>query len=198
MKNKIIFVLAILIFASYSSSATYAILGNPTSGPVRQGIRQNIDEFRASIAAEIKTKREEFKLRLRELKDAKKQKILTRIDEKIAQINKNQTSAMLKRLERMAAILDRIEDPAGSAARTAILEARAAVEAQSAKDYTITITSEAALKINAGQTVSQLQADLKAVREKVEAAKQKVVKAVQVWQSLKLTETASPSAIIQN
>ncbi|MDP3758247.1 MAG: hypothetical protein Q8Q86_00865, partial [Candidatus Daviesbacteria bacterium] len=84
-----------------------------------------------------------------------------------------------------------IKDPA--AARTAIASARvtiastsAAVSAQSLKDYTVTVSSEARVKLDAKLQRDKLHTDLLALRKIVIDAKQAVGNAIRVAKSGKI------------
>jgi hypothetical protein len=153
-------------------------------------------EFHASVSAEIQVKRDEFKQKLKMIKDVRKQDLLSRLATRSANINTRRTKEMLANLDHMSQILDRIElmisqlklnvpasSPSGSLttssltslialARAAIDQARTVVQTQAAKDYTINITTESALRVNAGQVITQLETDLNATRQQVLTAKQ--------------------------
>lgn len=132
----------------------------------------------------IQAKRDEFKLRVQTIKDLNKKALVERIDAKLAEVNKNQTTGFTEVLVRLQGFLDKIKQSTPSAtlstnitaAQTAIDTAKAAVDAQAAKAYTMTIIDDATLKLNAGATVSQLRLDLTAVYKLVIDAKQAVQK----------------------
>lgn len=134
--------------------------------------------------------RQRFMTKLGTIKDEKKKNIVTRIDQMIAQINTTRTTIMLRHLDQISAVLDKIQTrvtevaasgkdvsavtAAITKARTAIAASRTAVQAQAAKTYTINITTEA----NLGQAVSairlQFAKDIQATNKTVIAARRSV------------------------
>lgn len=165
--------------------------------------RQKLEDKRVKIAsheAEIKAKIQKFK-------DKQKAEIATRVNTNLNKINQNQTGQMLRNLDLMSQLLDKlaqrvasnspdIKDPAAANqaiadARTAIDTARTAVEAQAQKDYTIAVTTETKIKLDAQAKRDQLHTDIKTVRQLVIDAKQTVSNAVRVAKSGKV---ATPSA----
>ncbi len=131
----------------------------------------------------IRDLREEFRLKLAALKDENKKAIVTRLDARMAQINANRTAIMLRHLDIIQAVLNKLQARSAtldvSVAQKAIDSARATVIAQQAKVYTINITTEA----NLGQAVSAtrklLASDLLKAHQSVVAAR-KAVRAVLV------------------
>ncbi len=158
-------------------------------------LQERMDQLRERIA----TKEAALKLRLDKFKDKQKAQIAERINTTLANINEKITTAMSRHLEKMSAILDKLEarvnkntpdikDPA--AVRGAIVEARdaiatanEAVGVQAGKDYVLEATSEATIRSDMQQKKRQLQTDLKAVRQLVIEAKQKVASAIRIAKS---------------
>lgn len=128
---------------------------------------------------QIQARRQEFKTKLAQIRDAKKKQILEHISNQLALINDRATKAMLIHLERLQALVDKIKTRKPevdiTAVQTKIDEAKAAVETQAAKEYIIEFNGEAGLRVGASTAKTQLRADLKAVREKVRLARQAVV-----------------------
>lgn len=136
--------------------------------------------------------RAEFKQKLQTIRDAKKKTIVEKIDAKIASTNKNATDKMNLALDKLSAIITKLsgrsaalkaagKDTAAvesliTLANSAINTAKTAVDAQALKQYDITITTDANLKINVGTVVSQFRLDLQAVHKTVVDAKQAVQK----------------------
>jgi len=146
----------------------------------KTAVTQIKDDAKTSIQAT----RDEFVAKLQTIKDQKKKTLVQLIDTKMAEINKNQTTKFSKTLIMIQAFLDRIKltttDPAGlagvSTAQSVIDTAKAAVAAQVAKVYTIQITDDAALRLNAGTTVNQLRQELMGVYAQVVNSKLAVQK----------------------
>lgn len=124
----------------------------------------------------------------RQIRDEKKQQILERISQQLNLINDRATKAMLKHLERLQTLLDKIKnrvpDVDTTAAQTKIDEAKAAVEIQATKEYVIEFSDETGLHAGASTAKQQLRADLKAVREKVRLARQAVVDVLKAAKAL--------------
>ncbi len=168
--------------------------------------RQKLEDRKLKIAsheAEIKTKIQKFK-------DKQKAEIATRVNTNLNKINQNQTDQMLKNLDLMSSLLDKlterinsnspdIKNPAVANqavadARAAIDIARTAVQVQAQKDYTINVTTETRIKVDAQTQRDQLHKDITAVRQLVIAAKQAVSNAVRIAKSGKV---ATPSAQVK-
>ena len=137
---------------------------------------------------EIQTRRQEFKEKVNQIRDEKKQQILEHISSQLTLINGRTTQAMLKHLERIQALLNKIKVrmPAVdiAAAQTKINEAEAAVNAQAEKEYVIEFINESGLRVGASAAKTQFRADIKAVREKVRLARQAVVDVLKAAKAL--------------
>lgn len=143
-----------------------------------------LTQVRDEAKAMIKTQRDEFKAKAQTIKDQRKKLLVERIDAKLAEVNKKQTSRYSEVLTRLQGFLDKIKQSTTdtkvladiASAQTAIDTAKAAVDQQAATTYTIQITDDTTLKLNAGTTVSQLRLDLMAVYKLVIDAKQAIQK----------------------
>lgn len=119
--------------------------------------------------------RQEFQTKLATIRDANKQAIVQRMDQRIAQVNANRTAIMLSHLNIIQDVLNKLKARSASldvsAAQKAIDSARTLVLAQQAKTYTINITTET----NLGQAVSatriSLASDLQKAHQSVVAAR---------------------------
>lgn len=161
-------------------------------------LTQRMEEIKAKIAS----REAALRAKLQQFRDKRKAEIAQRISTNLNKINKNQTEEMLRHLSKMPTILDKLEarvnqgkpdikDPvkakeAIAAARGAIASASAAAGAQAEKDYTLTGSSEAAIRAEAKAARDKLHADLQAVRKLVITAKQAVGNAIRVAKSGKL------------
>jgi hypothetical protein len=139
---------------------------------IREAKREMVQEVRASKAAE-------FRQKLATIKDERKKSLLEKFDKQVAELNARRTTEMTKSLEQMSVVLNkRIAkgDSVGVDTANGALEiAKAAVIEQAAKVYVLTITDETQLRENANVVKSQLMADLKAVQDKMKAARQAVL-----------------------
>ncbi|MDD5147340.1 MAG: hypothetical protein PHV63_02210 [Candidatus Daviesbacteria bacterium] len=147
-----------------------------------------------------------LKLKLQTFRDQKKATAAARISANLNQINQNQTTQMQKHLDTMTSILDKLEtrvskptpdikDPASAkaaivSARTAIASASALIAVQAQNDYTIQVTSENRIGIDAKIQRDKLHTDLLTLRKSVIDAKQSVANAIRVAKSGKEATTS--------
>ncbi len=161
--------------------------------------KENVENRITALREEQASKTAAFRTKLQAFKDKIKASVAERINTNLNMINQKQTTNMQKHLSTMSLILDKLEvrvnqgspdikNPAG--ARTAIVSARQAIAtasgaatAQAQKDYTIQITSEGKIKINAKDQRDKLHTDLLALRKMVIDAKQAVANAIRVAKS---------------
>jgi len=159
----------------------------------------NIEKNIATMREKLASKEAALKLKLQTFRDQKKATAAARISTNLNQINQKQTTQMQKHLDTMTSILDRLEtrvnqptsdikDPASAKAaiasvRETIATASAAVSAQAQKDYTIQVTSESRIGIDAKAQRDKLRTDILVLRKAVIDAKQAVANAIRVAKS---------------
>ena len=154
-----------------------------------------IDTMKAKMAS----REAELKARLQTFKDKRKAQLAENVNTNLNKINQNRTAEMQKNLDKMSSLLDKLEarvnqptpdvkDPA--AAKIAIANSRqtiattaAAVKLQSEKDYTIGVTSESQVKVDAQKMRNQLFTDLQSVRKLMIESKQSVSSAIMIAKS---------------
>lgn len=169
---------------------------------LKEQIQARQQEFRANVEAkrqELKQKAEahqqELKQKLQKIKDERKKQIVERLDAKIHELNQHRLDHFTNVLERIESVLEKIVSRTDKAeaggknvaavriaienVKTAIAAARSAIAAQAGKTYSITVSSETNLKTDVGSVRQQLVNDLKAVQDKVQAARQALVTAAQ-------------------
>lgn len=146
----------------------------------------------SALRQEIKKDlRQEFQTKLAALKDERKKTLVTKLDARLNEINKNHTgimSATLSRLEETLAKLQARLETANSTgkdttavqasltkATSIIASARSAIISQAAKSYTMNITTETGLKSAYGITRSALAKDLTTTHRTVISAKKAVL-----------------------
>jgi len=167
--------------------------------------RQKLEDMKAKTAS----REASVKAKLQQFKDQRKAEIALRVNTNLNKINQNQTGEMLKHLDKMTALLDKLEarvssnspdikNPAAanqaiSDAREAVANAKTAVQAQAQKDYTLQVSAETKIRTDAKSMRDQLHTDLSAVRKQVIAAKQKVADAVRIAKRGSLTKEATKS-----
>ncbi len=156
-----------------------ANIANPPGGQVASGGGTLLQRFREQIQT---------------IKDERKKLLVEKIEDHIATSNARLTTKMKNALSRMSAILQDIKvkaagqkaagkdttalDNAIAAAETAIANAQAAVNTQSQKEYTTTISDDTGLKGVIGQMVSQFKIDLTATYKTVVDARQAVANVI--------------------
>lgn len=182
----------------------------------REEFRKATEEKRAEAKKIIETKRQELKDKLVKIKDEKKKIAVEKINEEIVRVNEsrmNHFAEVLNKIEKALANVGSRADKAEangrdvSSVRSAINEAQAvisesrtAVANQLGKVYTITVSSESALKQDVGKTRQELQTDLKAVNNTIKKAHDAVRKAavalaqIPKVNELEVSETPSTAA----
>ncbi|AKM79591.1 MAG: hypothetical protein UX85_C0001G0250 [Candidatus Beckwithbacteria bacterium GW2011_GWB1_47_15] len=145
----------------------------------REEHREELDDWRATLSARLKQIRDERKLRL-----------AAHLTERFNQINQKYTEHVARLLNRMRAILakleTRVEEAGGdaeteaaiAAAYSAIAEAETANETQAAKEYELVFDDEAGLRSAAATAKQLLKDDLGELRDKVHQARKAVVEAI--------------------
>jgi archaellum component FlaC len=177
MKNTRVALVAGLLLLFLGASSLFA--QDATVTPTRKP--------RPTLKAIVQERREAVASRFAEIRDARKQALLERIENALANINERRTNHFSKVLDRLSEILDKLEvradamegegedvstvDTQIEEARAAIDEAQDAVDAQAAKVYTLEITDEETLRAIVGQTFKKLQEDLRAVGALVKDAR---------------------------
>lgn len=154
-----------------------------------------------------------FRAKLALIKDEQKKSVVENIDNEIATVNQNRTDEMSHNLTKLSEILDRISSRSATAkaagqntttvekditaAQKAISAAQAAVTAQAAKEYTINITTEKALRTSVMTTLAQFRKDIKATYQTVVTARDGVRVAaldLEKQKNLEMSETPAPTA----
>jgi len=150
-------------------------------------LRMELKEKMASRAAALKEKLQAFK-------DKVKAQRVENINDRLITINQNRTDQMMSVLDRLTEFVDKIQNridnatgenldknPAKDAlanAKVKIEAAKEAVTAQSEKDYTIALNTEATVKVDAQESRDTLHKDLKTVHDLVVEARKAVVEAL--------------------
>ncbi len=157
-------------------------------------IREANEVRRQEKLSQIDSQREEFRERLAQIADERKQKIVENIAERITQVNGKWVSHWNNVLDRLNGILAKIEarDPviSTSAAETAIAAAQVAVDAQEGNTYEIEITDVKTLGGNVSASLKEFHEDLREVRALVKTAREEVVK---VLRNLKANKASGDS-----
>lgn len=161
--------------------------------------RMKVQDRKEDMKAQVATRAAELKSKLAKFKDQKKAAKAEMVSDNLNKINKNRTEHFLKFLDKATEILSRLEarvNEAGSkgrnttqakgaiaAAKAALVSARATVQVQATKDYTITVTSETKVKDDVKSVRDKLHTDLQAVKKQVVDAKGAVASAIRVAKS---------------
>lgn len=181
MVLKYFFVFVIIVIISAMPTIAYARdLATPSARANDKIIQM------ASRSALMASKREAFQEKLATIRNEKKKELVANIDAKLAKTNTNTTTRLLETITKLKTILTRITEKQQQLKTvgqdTATLEksiettsakiaiAETTIKAQAEKEYVVTITTEANLRINVGTTTKLLEADLKATRQTVLSA----------------------------
>jgi hypothetical protein len=172
---------------------------------LRAELKAKIEASRAALKTRMEEARAKLKTRLEMFKDERKASTTARIAENLDKVNQNLVGAVTKQLDALSAIVARTEDKIGTsstvqfaadvaAAKARIAEADAAVTAQAAKNYSVTVSSEATVKADVQAVRDTLRKDWEAVKTKVEAAKTATRKVVGSVKSMIKTDDDSASS----
>lgn len=176
----VLFFLLVALFPSFVNAQIPTSTNSASS--LKQRIKDIVQMKREETKQALKLKRDEFKAGIQTIKDQRKKLLVERIDTKIAELNKKSTDGFSEVLAGLQTFLDKISQSTNDekvladikVAQTAIDTAVVAVASQSAKTYTLQITTEQNLRINVGTTMSQFRQDLMATHKLVVDAKQAV------------------------
>lgn len=193
-----------VIFATSVLAQDASTSGRPLRGSfiTRQRIdatKENVEGRLTAIRENIASREATLRAKLQAFRDQRKAQIAQRVNDNLNKINQNQTDQMLKFLDKVSSILDKLEtrvdqnapdikDPAAAKAaiadaRTKVASAEASVKEQAQNDYTISVTSESTVRKDAQAQRQKLHSDLMAVRTQVIDAKQVAVHAIEVAKS---------------
>lgn len=187
--------------SSVSQPSTYISPDESVSQAVKRGDRERL--IQNDRMKEKKTQqKEDFKEKVQNIKDEKKQAVVAKIDEKLSDRQTRLVSVLTKHLERLDAAIMTIEDKAElltddankskltqqiSEARQSIIVAKQAVETQSQKVYAPDVSSESRLKAVVSQTVANFRKDWSSVKAKVKLAQTNTVEVIKMYRGSKVT-----------
>lgn len=165
----------------------------------------------AEIEDEIKKRHEELKdlreehhallkEKLKAIRDKRKAEIAERVDQRLNEINRNRTTSMARHLSQMSMLLEKIDariasasasgkntasaSAALAAAESKIAQASTAVGVQAGKDYTVTVSTESALRKDVQASRDLLHTDLKATHQTVVDARKAVIDVIRLLAGL--------------
>lgn len=189
-----------------SKTDIQTLMGDKISD-AKMSMKEKIMQAKDEMKDKVEAARTAFKEKLQTIKDGNKQQILENLYTKINERNQTRTTNMSERLDRLASILTKISENATTlksqgkdtanlnslitAATTAVESAKTAVSNQAAKDYTIDITTDSALKTNAKSAIKEYTTDIKSAFDQVLAAHKAVLKAFEEAKSLSGSNTTT-------
>lgn len=161
----------------------------------KEAFKQSMQQKKEELSEKREALQGDLRTRLDSLKDEKKKDLVLRINEQLARVHDRVLDNLTKSLASIEDVLKRVSVRADVlqgqgrdvsavrstivTAQTAIEKARAAIQEQSGKTYVITFDSENALKNVVGKIRSQMERDLKVVRDFVHKAREAVRASVQ-------------------
>lgn len=195
-----IFFIALVFSFLLAAALNLAHAEDSTSSSTRKElIKQRVENKRELVAQALDTRQEKIasrtaalKTKLQTFRDKNKASIAARVNDNLAKVNMNRTEAMNRHIDKLLSILSRLEtrvdgvtdkdttnaNDAIADAKVAIDSAKQAVASQSAKDYTVTVTSETKIKTDVMAQREMLHTDLKAVHQLIVVARQALAKAI--------------------
>lgn len=175
--TKVLGLIAVFSLVFVTACAAYA-QESTKAATRKEKIQQRVEVKKEAMA----TRAAALKEKLKTFRNQKKASAAARISDNLNRINDKQTSQMLKHLEKMTSILNRLEERVSTVdtavAKAKIASSEAAVKAQAEKDYTLSLSSESKARVEAQALRQKLHGDLKAVRQTVIDAKQAVAAAI--------------------
>jgi len=167
--------------------------------------REAFQKKMEALKSEFKVKRDQekaaLKTKLQDIKDEAKKVTVQKLDENINKVSSNFVEKFTKNLTDFDTYLSKLVNKASAtstaakdmtafnvaveSAKVAIVSARTAVEAQAKQTYSIAISTEANLKSDISSVKNTLNADLKSVRDLVQAAHLATVKALNEFNKIK-------------
>ncbi len=188
---------ALVLFLVLTTPAL-ALEGSPAGGLKErlQAKKAELEERQQAFLIKREEKIASVTAKKAELKDKKKEVVLSRVSDNLNKINKNFTDHLSKFLDKAAIILTKLEERVAKKATAgkdtteaiaAIEEARFslqtasdAVTKQAAKDYTISTATDETARTQANLQREQLRKDLGVVKDLANKAKKSVANAIRV------------------
>ena len=168
---------------------------------LRQSKLESLGAIREEYREDTRNRREAYQEKIQEIKDERKQLIAEWVNNQLAHVNEKATNAMMTRLTKMRALLNKLADrmakakgdttaveAAIAAAEEAITTAEGIVEEQAGKEYVIEFEAESGLKAGASEAKTSLRADLKTARDSIHEARQAVVEALKSAKTMQQQE----------
>jgi len=189
MRNSLLACLSLLLVFI---SPSFALAQTSTQN---QSLRNDLREARTSA-------RVAFRAKLAQIKDTRKQALVDKIDTHIQEINTRRTTQMSEALIRLTAILDRINTKATAStsqtsldlitdARTKIVTANTAVDAQKDKDYVVQITTDSLLGQAVKTAFQSFSSDINTTHQTVVDARLSVIESIKAIEPNKASPTTS-------
>jgi hypothetical protein len=210
-KKALIYPLFILFIASPVSSQSMEDVENSTLSPtkpprerrvVEREIKERIREDKMlspQASASPKLNKKNYEERSNVISDEKKQEAVARIESKLTDRNSRMTEIMNTHLQKLSEVVERISEKASansvsenntglitaiSKAETAIEAAEKSILAQSNNTYSIEITEESKVKVNASEAVKNFKSDMQRARQQVKLAHEAVLNVVKSYKAL--------------
>ncbi len=156
----------------------------------RTQFQDTIQAKRTEMEAKIQTARQNLTTKLQAIKDERKKQVVERVQDQFTKILGNRLDYFTKMTDKLDEILSRVKSriekavagghdvsaaqTAVAAADKAIADARAAITALAGKTYTVSVTTEAALRTNVQATHDSLKTDLGKIRDALNAAREAI------------------------
>lgn len=214
------FILISVFLLASNVSAKEATSSSNSGSSRKEAIEKKAEERKALIEAKREEKKEKIETRIEDRKEkmasreaALKAKLeafknkekaiaVEKINNSLKSINQKMVLHFTNVLERISAILAKLESRVNSStpdikdtvmakqaiddAKLAINAAKEAVTSQSGKDYTVSVTSEGKVKTDVQKVRDQLHTDLKSLKTVVNTARDAVSKAIRISKSGKI------------
>ena len=220
MKKDLIWFSLVFYFLVLAVAPVFAQQMGTASGQPRQSAIDRSLQFKKEVATKssemreiVEARKQKFQENLQNFKDENKKRIVERVHQRMTNVNKKVTDLLLKRLERLEAILAKIRSRAQkkeeigadvSAVYTGIeaIEGEIAVlkgkiQKQVDKTYDFDISDEENLRTQAQPAVQLQHSDLKALRDELISIRKEMVDLTKTLAGIHaVAQPATGSAII--
>ena len=221
MKKTLIWIGLLSFFVILTAVPVFAQQAGTSSGQPRQSALDKSLQFKEKVATKslelkgnIEERKQKFQENLKNFKDEKKRRLVERLHQRMGTVNKKATDILLKRLERLEAILGKIESRAQKkevngakvtavyteieAVNENIADLKDKIVEQADKVYDFDISDEQNVRSQAQPAVLLIKTDLKSLRDELVSIRKEMVDLVQMLAGIRAAaEPATGSANIK-
>lgn len=216
MKKNLVWLGLMFCFVA-AAAPVFAQQAGTASGQPRQSAIDRSLQFKEKIATKssemrenVEERKQKFQENLQNFKDERKKVVVERVRQRMVNVNKRATDVLLRRLERLEAILVKIESRAqkkeemgaGVGAVYSGIEAiegkiavlKGKIQEQADKVYDFDISDEENLRLQAQPAVQLQHGDLKALRDELIGIRKEMVDLTQMLAGIQVSARPATSS----